>query len=197
MKQLYCTVSRCDQLKVVVLSAYASDYVYLFQCEPHSILLLGPTHHVDCKQLTKGQGGGTGEQERHSTDWGDMLFYIWSFQQHAPIMSKKSDNQNEASVVYFIEATLHIQRVDNETLITLQTPVLARGLSGGGWCLWPLCSDYEGQFGSADCCEESSAAERGRYDWWRVGRQREREAVRKQWSIIQTKIQPLYSLDGQ
>lgn len=65
--EVYYTLGRCDQFKVLVLCAHASDHIYLFQSQPHSILLLGPTHHIDCKHLTKGRGYGTREQERHSS----------------------------------------------------------------------------------------------------------------------------------
>ena len=54
--EVYYTLSGCDQLKVLVLRAHTSDHIYLFQSQPHCILLLGPTHHIDCKHLTKGQG---------------------------------------------------------------------------------------------------------------------------------------------
>lgn len=47
----------------------------------------------------------------------------------------------------------------------MTTPVPERGLRGDGWCPWLMWWHYEGQFGSVDCCEVSSAGKRSHYDW--------------------------------
>lgn len=60
MLKLNFTLGRCDQFKLLVFSAHASDNIDLFQGQSHGILLLGPTHHIDRKHLTK-------EQKRHMT----------------------------------------------------------------------------------------------------------------------------------
>lgn len=53
--KLSFTLDRCDKLKLLVLGAHASHHVDLFQSQPHGVLLLGPAHYVDGKQLTRGQ----------------------------------------------------------------------------------------------------------------------------------------------